>query len=410
MRAKMFLLWAATGVLALVNYGWADCQYTVKQPLQMRACALLGNIQAQRDYAVYLAMSDDLSLIGEFNRQWLLDLANEGDPRAERQMARLALSGKFGEKNESDALQWMEKAAIHQNLDAQEQLSEWLSSGFGGKKDPDAAKTWLMTAAANGHPKARYRLGESLINSADADQKAEACRWFRQAAEQYLPAAQRAAECYEFGIGGAVSEELAVKWYRKAAESNNPVAKRRLARLLLNQTDSEAHTEAAKWLKQAAEQQDAESQYWLGALYATGKGVKTDSDNMFKYYQQSAQNGYAPAQMAVGYLLETGTAKIPRNDAEAVKWYQKAAEQGDAGALYNLGLKYAKGEGVAQDYVLAYVCFNLASAAGNAQAAVMRNAAAALLSPNQLGEAQRLAREWRPGRVLGKPVRMSDGL
>ena len=36
---------------------------------------------------------------------------------------------------------------------------------------------------------------------------------------------------------------------------------------------------------------------------------------------------------------------VPENDTEAVKWYRKAAEQGDASAQYNLGVMYANGWG-----------------------------------------------------------------
>ena len=36
--------------------------------------------------------------------------------------------------------------------------------------------------------------------------------------------------------------------------------------------------------------------------------------------------------------------------AKAVKWYRKAAEQGDDGAQFQLGLIYEIGEGVPKDY------------------------------------------------------------
>ena len=39
---------------------------------------------------------------------------------------------------------------------------------------------------------------------------------------------------------------------------------------------------------------------------------------------------------------------VPQDDAEAVKWYRLAAEQGTADAQYNLGVRYAKGRGVPQ--------------------------------------------------------------
>jgi TPR repeat protein len=41
--------------------------------------------------------------------------------------------------------------------------------------------------------------------------------------------------------------------------------------------------------------------------------------------------------------------------AEAVKWYRKAAEQGDVKAQSNLGVMYASGQGVKQDLVLAHM-------------------------------------------------------
>ena len=60
----------------------------------------------------------------------------------------------------------------------------------------------------------------------------------------------------------------------------------------------------------------------------------------------------------------------PQDYAEAVKWYRKAAEQGNAAAQGALGLLYAQGQGVPQDYVQARKWFNLSAAQGNAAAQV----------------------------------------
>ena len=46
---------------------------------------------------------------------------------------------------------------------------------------------------------------------------------------------------------------------------------------------------------------------------------------------------------------------VPENDAEAVKWYRKAADQGHAQAQYNLGVMYYNGDGVPENHVRAYV-------------------------------------------------------
>ena len=43
---------------------------------------------------------------------------------------------------------------------------------------------------------------------------------------------------------------------------------------------------------------------------------------------------------------------VAQDDTQAVAWYRKAAEQGDANAQHRLGWMYENGRGVAQDYSL----------------------------------------------------------
>ncbi|MGH8710693.1 MAG: tetratricopeptide repeat protein, partial [Burkholderiales bacterium] len=59
--------------------------------------------------------------------------------------------------------------------------------------------------------------------------------------------------------------------------------------------------------------------------------------------------GFGTAQFNLGYMYSKGRG-VAKDDAEAVKWYRKAAEQGLATAQFNLGLKYERGEGVAKDH------------------------------------------------------------
>ncbi len=59
---------------------------------------------------------------------------------------------------------------------------------------------------------------------------------------------------------------------------------------------------------------------------------------------------------------------VARDNAEAAKWYRKAAEQGDAGAQFNLGVMYGGGQGVPQDYAEAVKWFRKAADQGTANA------------------------------------------
>lgn len=74
------------------------------------------------------------------------------------------------------------------------------------------------------------------------------------------------------------------------------------------------------------------------------------------------------------------------------KWYQFAAEQGHALAQFNLGVMYARGQGVSVDYVIAYMWFN-SVAEGNEKARENEEIMVKLMTPSQIAEAQELSRE-----------------
>ena len=97
----------------------------------------------------------------------------------------------------------------------------------------------------------------------------------------------------------------------------------------------------------AAEQGDSEAQTDLGMRYHTGDGVPKDYAEAVKWYHKAAEQGHAIAQYNLGVMYAIGEG-VPQDDAEAAKWYRKAAEQGRARAQYNLGSMYEQGEGVPQ--------------------------------------------------------------
>ena len=110
-----------------------------------------------------------------------------------------------------------------------------------------------------------------------------------------------------------------------------------------------------------------------------------------------ANAGDAHTQSNLGVMYAEGLG-VPQDYAQAVAWYRKAAEQGLADAQHNLGVAYANGRGVPQDYVESHKWTNLAASRASAENqkryAEGRDAVAALMTPAQLAEAQTLAREW----------------
>ena len=61
--------------------------------------------------------------------------------------------------------------------------------------------------------------------------------------------------------------------------------------------------------------------------------------NALEWYRKAADQGYAVAQVILGWHYHTGEG-VPQDDAEAARWYRLAADQGDAVAQVILGCVY----------------------------------------------------------------------
>ena len=57
-------------------------------------------------------------------------------------------------------------------------------------------------------------------------------------------------------------------------------------------------------------------------------------------YEKAAEQGNADAQFNLGFMYQDGRG-LKQSDEKAVEWYEKAAKQGDADAQYYLGLLYS---------------------------------------------------------------------
>ncbi len=145
-----------------------------------------------------------------------------------------------------------------------------------------------------------------------------------------------------------------------------------------------------KW-KELAEQGDADAQLNWGALYANGSnGLPHDDAEAVKWYRLAAEQGHPTAQFYLGLMYVAGRG-VPKNDAEAVKWYRLAAERGDYIAQYNLGLMYAQGMGVPQNDARAYLWYSMAAAQGFELASEARDTVSKLLNADTRNSAQQLA-------------------
>jgi TPR repeat protein len=225
----------------------------------------------------------------------------------------------------------------------------------------------------------------------------EAARWYRKAAEQGMAAAQcKLGFLYSDGQGVQNDDTVAVGWFRKAAEQGNAVAQFYLGEMYADAHGvAQDYGEASKWLRKSAEQGNPQAQMGLGDCYDQGLGVAKDQAEALKWYRKAGEQNVAEAQYNVGnyYTLGLGVVK---DYVEAVKWFRKAAAQGIAVAQSKLGTAYGSGEGVPKNYIEAYKWYSLAASQGNESAKTNLSIAEMRMTPEQVAEAQRLAREFTP--------------
>jgi len=98
-------------------------------------------------------------------------------------------------------------------------------------------------------------------------------------------------------------------------------------------------------LKEMANAGDVKSQVQLGLDYLTGNGVGKDDAEAVKWLRKAADqdNPLGERYLAEMYFKGRG---VPADNAEAAKWLRLAAEQGDPQSQHNLAVLYTQGLGV----------------------------------------------------------------
>lgn len=317
------------------------------------------------------------------------------------------------------AAQWYRQAAEAGHTAAQYALAQSLA---GGSADPAQSFYWYAGAARQGHSQAQYALAAQLGTASDALQTD--LLW--SAAHGGIAAAQVAlGGRFARGEGLAQDWYLACQWYQKAAEQGNAEAQCALGICFSEGFGVKRDlAKAFVYFEMAAIQEDAKAQWNLGELYAQGlPGVAADTKQATLLCKRAAQAGFAPAQATLGTLF----ARAEKHE-RAVFWWEKAAEQGDLEAKFNLanaclkgvgaakndarawdlimsaaqsglpaaqarlGLAYATGEGMVQDLIESAKWFCLAADLGDKSARTNKKRSQDVLSHAQFAEAVRRAK------------------
>lgn len=116
--------------------------------------------------------------------------------------------------------------------------------------------------------------------------------------------------------------------------------------------------------------------FLFSVIFAFGQGTVEEAkkfysqgayDKAVRIFQTLADQNDVQAQNILGVCYANGQG-VPQDYSKAVYWYKKAAEQDYAKAQYNLGVCYDNGQGVPQDYFKAVYWYKKAANQGYALA------------------------------------------
>ena len=186
------------------------------------------------------------------------------------------------------------------------------------------------------------------------------------------------------------ADEEAARSDRAAAEQGDADAQLRLGRHYFTGSGvPRDDAEGVLWVRLAAEQGHADAQFTLASAYSLGRGVAKDEAEAMRWRLLAAEQGHIGAQIVVGGRYSDGRGAI-KDVVEGARWYRRAAEQGDVSAQFMLGAEYAMDD-VLENYVLAHMWLNVASANGAELAGDLRDRIQSSMTREQIIRATELA-------------------
>lgn len=150
-------------------------------------------------------------------------------------------------------------------------------------------------------------------------------------------------------------------------------------------------------LQQQADHGDMTSQFQLGRKYHLGDGVESDMNKAVFWYQKAAAQGSAKALNNLGVMYEHGFV-APEDKDRSTEWimeksftyFTEAAKQGQCTAQQNIGATYA----YRHEYVQAWAWLTVAATRGSKWGLIDRGRFEDSMSSGERKQAEKLAKEY----------------
>ena len=210
-------------------------------------------------------------------------------------------------------------------------------------KDADSTDLQeLAAAAAAGDAGAQFQLGRANFRGEGMpkDEK-KAFEWIEKSAEQGNTDAITSMGYFHFnGIVVKKSEAKALEWFRRGAAAGSAKSQLNLGLMLRQGKAIERnHEESLEWLDKAASSGDPDAVATVGQVYFLGDALMMpDREKAYPLVLKAAEAGNPACQNKMGIICRQGLGPEARykDREQAMLWFRRSAEQGDAKGQSNL--------------------------------------------------------------------------
>lgn len=224
-----------------------------------------------------------------------------------------------------------------------------LDHGMGGDPDPVNAVNWYKKAGKMEVAEAWLALAGMAFDNRGGLTATDGRGFLHQAAELgNVDAMLALGKAYSSGMGGPIDDDQASKWYENAILKGANKARVELADLKLANGDEDG---ALQLYRTAMFGGSADAAWKAGVLLADPSSEHHDRAQAGEYLKTAAEAGIPAAMTDYGTWFATG---YPPLDAQAARWFRKAAHANDPEGQYLFAIALSKGQGVMQDREAAY--------------------------------------------------------
>jgi len=418
----------------------------VRSPIErLQDSAQRGNVQDQLTLAIKCASGDGVTKDQAAASRWYSMAAHGGDVHAMYEVSLRYRHGHGFTRNNTEADAWRQRAAGTGHADASFEMAhvygKVTSKGavISQQNDKDSGESsrqlvlWLTRASESGSAAAKHELalvrlfgiskggasGTSYLVPLPSFTASGIQLLTENAEAGYWESQHALAELYAEGVADIKPNQTESNkwWQRLDAQTEASVQARIGQRYLASDTNqyragnkwkgrnlsyNETNQVAFDWLGRAAIQADKNALWQLALMSYGGIGTPKNSARALQLHQKAAELGKVEAMYYLGSAYASGSG-VQQDYASARDWLGRAASYEEAygrndfrpHAQNAIGVLYENGHGVGIDLMLAYAWYNLATVGGLSDASTNVRRVAALLTPEQLAEAQNLSRNWK---------------